>query len=59
VAIGKVSDKEVDFIATNTNEKRYIQVTESMNDPATRERELAPLRQIRDNYEKIVNRQHL
>ena len=25
-----------------------------MNEPATRERELAPLRMIRDNYEKTV-----
>ena len=54
VAIGKIGDKEVDFIATSANEKKYIQVTESMNDPATRERELAPLRSIRDNYEKLV-----
>lgn len=54
VSIGKVGIKEVDFIATNATEKRYIQVTESMNDPSTRERELAPLRMIRDNYEKIV-----
>lgn len=54
VAIGKVGDKEVDFIATSANEKKYIQVTESMNDPNTRERELAPLRSIRDNYEKVV-----
>lgn len=54
VAIGKVGDKEVDFIATNADEKKYIQVTESMNDSATRERELAPLRSIRDNYEKLV-----
>ena len=54
VAIGKVGDREVDFIATNAGEKRYIQVTESMNDPATREREFAPLRKIRDNYEKVV-----
>jgi predicted AAA+ superfamily ATPase len=54
VAIGKVGDKEVDFIATSADMKKYLQVTESMNDPATRERELAPLRGIRDNYEKIV-----
>ena len=54
VAIGKVGDREVDFIATNVHEKRYIQVTESMNDPSTRERELAPLRKIRDNYEKLI-----
>ena len=54
VAIGKVNSKEVDFIVTNADEKRYIQVTESMNDPNTRERELSSLRMIRDNYEKIV-----
>ena len=54
VAICKVGDREVDFIATNTHEKRYIQVTESMNDPSTRERELEPLRKIRDNHEKLV-----
>lgn len=54
VAIGKIGEKEIDFIATKTNEKKYIQVTESMLSPETRERELAPLRAIRDNYEKIV-----
>ena len=54
VAIGKIDEKEVDFIATNVREKIYFQVTESMNDPSTRERELAPLQKIRDNYEKIV-----
>ncbi|MCH5250802.1 MAG: ATP-binding protein [Lachnospiraceae bacterium] len=54
VSIGKVGDKEIDFIAINTDTKRYIQVTESMNEQSTRERELAPLRKIRDNYEKIV-----
>ncbi len=54
VAIGKIDEREVDFIAVNAKEKIYFQVTESMNDPATRERELAPLRKIRDNYEKIV-----
>ena len=54
VAIGKLDSKEVDFIATKTDEKKYIQVTESMNAPETRERELSPLRKIPDNYEKIV-----
>ena len=54
VAIGKLDNKEVDFIATKTDEKKYIQVTESMTAPETRERELAPLEKISDNYEKIV-----
>ncbi len=54
VAIGKIDNQEVDFIASKADEKRYIQVTESMNAPETRERELAPLRKIRDSYEKSV-----
>lgn len=54
VSIGKIDNQEVDFIVTKTDEKKYIQVTETMNAPETRERELAPLRKIRDSYEKIV-----
>jgi len=54
VAIGKIDNKEVDFIATKADEKKYIQVTESMMSPETRERELASLKRIPDNYEKIV-----
>lgn len=54
VAIGKIDNQEVDFIAIKADEKKYIQVTESMNAQETRERELAPLRKIRDNYEKVV-----
>ena len=54
VAIGKIDNKEVDFIATKVNDKKYIQVTESMNAPETRQRELTPLQQIPDNYEKMV-----
>lgn len=54
VAIGKIDSKEVDFIATKTDEKKYIQVTESMTAPETRERELSPLQKIADNYEKVV-----
>ena len=54
VAVGKVGNKEVDFIATNSDEKIYYQVTETMNSNETRERELAPLLMIRDNYEKVV-----
>ncbi len=54
VAIGKIDNAEVDFIATTADEKKYIQVTESMVSEDVRERELAPLQKIRDNYEKIV-----
>lgn len=54
VYIGKVGETEVDFIAERPNDKLYIQVTESMQSPETRERELKPLRMIPDNYEKMV-----
>ena len=54
VYIGKVGETEVDFVAEKPNDKIYIQVTESMRSPETRERELRPLRMIPDNYEKIV-----
>lgn len=54
VYIGKVGETEVDFVAERPDERLYVQVTESMLAPETRERELRPLRMIRDNYEKIV-----
>lgn len=54
VAVGKIGGKEVDFIATKDEEKIYYQVTDEMISESTRMRELAPLQEIRDNYEKIV-----
>ena len=54
VYIGKIGDTEVDFLAEKPNEKLYIQVTESLASPKTRERELRPLLSINDNYEKII-----
>lgn len=54
VAIGKIDNQEVDFIATTADDKCYIQVTESMQSEDVRKRELSPLLKIRDNYEKIV-----
>ncbi len=54
VYIGKMGETEVDFVAEKPDEKLYIQVTETMAGEETRERELRPLRMIRDNYEKII-----
>ena len=54
VAIGKIGNAEIDFIATKADDKLYIQVTESMDSETVRERELAPLTKIRDNYEKVI-----
>ena len=54
VSVGKVGDKEIDFIATRDDVKIYYQVTDDMTSETTRERELAPLMTVRDNYEKVV-----
>lgn len=54
VAVGKVGNKEIDFIATKDKEKIYYQVTEDMTSEETRERELAPLKMVKDNYEKVI-----
>ena len=54
VAIGKIDNKEIDFIANSLKEKIYFQVTESLSNEDTRKRELDPLKKIKDNYEKII-----
>ena len=54
VTIGKTDSLEVDFIATNSNDKKYIQVTYSMLDNSVKNRELKVLRSINDNYEKTI-----
>ncbi len=54
VAVGKVGNKEIDFIATRDGEKIYYQVTEDMTSEETRAREFAPLKMVKDNYEKVI-----
>lgn len=54
VTVGKINNKEIDFIATRDAEKIYYQVTLDMDAQETKERELAPLKSVKDNYEKIV-----
>ena len=54
VFVGKWYTAEVDFFAVRQGTKKYYQVTLSMVNEAVRERELASLSAIHDNYEKIV-----
>lgn len=54
VSIGKINDKEVDFVATKFNDKLYVQVTDSLVEASTRVREFASLKAINDNFEKII-----
>ena len=52
--IGKVGNTEVDFVAEKKGAYTYFQVTADMTAKETFHREMAPLINIRDNYEKIV-----
>ena len=54
VAIGKIDNLEIDFIAQKADEKLYIQVTDDMSISSVTQRELAPLKKVKDNYPKIV-----
>jgi predicted AAA+ superfamily ATPase len=54
VSIGKFGDAEIDFIATKSEEKIYIQVTYLLASEKTIKREFSPLLKIADNYPKYV-----
>lgn len=52
---GKVGrDYEIDFIAVKDNVTSYIQVTESLIDPKTREREARVFEELNDNYPRFI-----
>lgn len=54
VSIGKLNNKEIDFIATKTNEKIYIQVAYLLSSQEVIDREFAVLQRIPDNHPKYV-----
>lgn len=54
VCIGKVDDLEIDFIAEKDGDKEYYQVSASVLDSNTFEREIEPLRRVHDNYPKYI-----
>lgn len=54
VHVGKLYGKEIDFVAIKDGERVYVQVTENMMDEPTKERELAPLKSIKDAWPKVV-----
>jgi predicted AAA+ superfamily ATPase len=54
VSIGKLGDLEVDFVAVKQSEKIYVQVSLTIHDESTRDREIKPLKAIRDNYPKFI-----
>lgn len=54
VSVGKVDEYEVDFVAQNSRGTTYFQVTLSVRNEQTLERELRPLMMIRDHYPKFI-----
>lgn len=54
VYVGKIDNIEVDFVAKSREGLKYIQVSASVRDAATLERELKPLQKIQDNYPKCI-----
>lgn len=54
IYIGKLEDKEVDFVVKNKDGIKYIQVSLSVRDENTLKRELEPLKSIKDNYPKYL-----
>ncbi len=54
VYIGKTKEGEIDFIATNTEEKLYFQVAYLLEEPKTKIREFGAYEEINDNYPKYV-----
>ncbi len=54
VCVGRVGEKEIDFVGEKDGEKLYVQVCYLLNEESTIQREFGSLLEIRDNYPKFV-----
>lgn len=54
VTVGKVGDKEIDFVCENRGEKLYVQVAYLLASEETVKREFGAFSGIRDNFPKYV-----
>ena len=54
VCVGRVADKEIDFVGEKDGDKLYVQFCYLLNDESTISREFGSLLKIKDNYPKFV-----
>lgn len=54
VSIGTLPNTEIDFVAQNSTDLYYIQVSETVLDPATLKRELTPFTKLSDGYPRVL-----
>ena len=54
IYVGKLYQKEINFVAMREKEKLYIQVTDEIEGEDTLTKALSPLRAIKDSYPKLL-----
>ena len=54
ILVGTLGAKEIDFIATKNGVRKYYQVSQTVQDEATYQREVRGFKEINDNYRKIL-----
>ena len=54
VHVGKIYDREIDFVAIKDDERIYIQATDEMPDEHTLNREVAPLKTLKEAFSKMI-----